>query len=322
MTTPVTPATRSRNTYRCGCLRRQLAALVPTAAVDELVSLYERGAAVSWLVVRSGYSVYTTNRLLRSRGVRMRRPGGSAAPRVSTTFQFPALDASEKHRPDCTARAAARVENLSHSDHAVTALRPRRRITPSVIIVGLILAGEPDAELWSTEVARRAGMGSSTVCRVLLHMLEDGWLRDRRAPNQRPGLEPRRYYTLTPRGMTALRALCEHAQHHRDLYQKWLPDTVLGSSENQPDDHHEPAHPRTVHMLFFDDLFVQNGGTPPLPPVPHADSPVCGTPQPLHEDDTRLPHISQPGETCDGSYTHPDPTTDPADTSLADQLQR
>ncbi len=312
MTTQATQATRSRNTYRCGCPRRRLAARVPTRAVDELVSLYEQGASVSWLVVRSGYSIFTTNKLPRGRGVRMRRPGGSRAPRVPTTFQFPAIDA-EKHRPGCPARA----DNLNQADHVVGLVRPRRRITHSVIVVGLVLAGEPGAELWLTEVARRAGMETSTMSRVLRHMLDDGWLSDRRELNKRAGLEPRRYYTPTPRGLTALRALCEHAQHNRDLYQKWLPDTFPYDTENQPNDHgqHEPAQPRTVHMRYFDDLVVQNG-TPPLPPLPHADSPACGTRRPLREDDTPPPHTSQPRETCDGSYTHPAPTTEPANTDI------
>jgi hypothetical protein len=102
------PGTKSRDTYRCGCPRR-LSALIPANVADELVRLYEAGAAVRRMAELSGLSVNTTVDVLHGRGVQLRRAGGRRAPEVTTDFPFPPrgglpADAHDKHRPACLAR--------------------------------------------------------------------------------------------------------------------------------------------------------------------------------------------------------------------------
>ncbi len=216
-TTPA-GATTSGPVYRCGCPRRAVA-LVDPAAADELVRLYGLGGAVSRLAELSGLSVHATTDVLRSRSVQIRRSGGQRAPVVTTTFRFPPpVNGRGKHGPACKAGP----ENATTPHRWAGTERRGARVTHMVLVVGLVLAHEPNGGLWAREISKRADLKPKTVDRVLERMANDGWLTDEYEPTTGQARKARRFYRPTPRGLTALRAICDYAQHNA-IYRRWLP---------------------------------------------------------------------------------------------------
>ncbi len=220
-TLAATLATTSHRTSRCTCPRR-VADLVQINVADELVRLYKQGAAMARLAELSGLTPHTVRNVLEDREVSIRRSDGRRAPAVTTNFPFPPRGgvpayAATAHRPECPASSQNRAHNPAE---------PARRgleLTHAVIVIGLIFAAEPGAEMSVRQISRLAGFELQWVHRVLQRMATNGWLSNR---HQRGGRRegPRLFYKPTPSGLTALRDICELAQGH-DIYQQWLPAT-------------------------------------------------------------------------------------------------
>jgi DNA-binding PadR family transcriptional regulator len=112
-----------------------------------------------------------------------------------------------------------------------------------VLVVGLVLAHEPNGRLWAREISKRADLKPRAVGRVLERMANDGWLTDEYESTTGKARKARRFYRPTPRGLTALRAICEYAQHNA-IYRRWLPavfpvlpgEQQVDQAEN-PDNH-------------------------------------------------------------------------------------
>ncbi len=61
----------------------------------------------------------------------------------------------------------------------------------------------PDAKHWGYDLMRKAGVKSGSVYPILRQLEEWGWIRSRsEAVVPASGNRPRRYYQLTPRGLT------------------------------------------------------------------------------------------------------------------------
>jgi PadR family transcriptional regulator PadR len=92
------------------------------------------------------------------------------------------------------------------------------RKTHALVQLALVLAAEPDAQHYGYDTAKKAGLRSPTLYRLLSSMLEEGWLSDdwedpaEAAKERRP---PRRYYELTDFGKARLGAVLAEAKTDR-----------------------------------------------------------------------------------------------------------
>lgn len=92
------------------------------------------------------------------------------------------------------------------------------RKTQALVQVAVVLMSEPDARHWGYDTAKKAGVRSPTLYRLLSSMLEEQWLSDgwedpaAAAGEKRP---PRRYYELTDLGKVRLGALLAEAKTDR-----------------------------------------------------------------------------------------------------------
>lgn len=92
-------------------------------------------------------------------------------------------------------------------------LRPMRK-THALVQVALALMEEPGARHWGYELSRTAGVRSGVLYPILRRMEDDGWLAagwedPEEVEERRP---PRRYYTLTEKGLSELGALLQAAR--------------------------------------------------------------------------------------------------------------
>lgn len=100
-----------------------------------------------------------------------------------------------------------------HGFRYLCRLRPMRK-THALVQVALALMAEPTARHWGYELSRTAGVRSGVLYPILRRMEDDGWLEagwedPERVEERRP---PRRYYTLTEKGLSELGALLYDAR--------------------------------------------------------------------------------------------------------------
>ncbi len=278
--------TESGLTRPCGCPRR-LAGYVRSDVADEVVRLYEAGANVMRLVELSGLSYIVMTDLLQLRGVPLRCGGGHRGVDVRTSFQFPPRGGLSENHPRHHPGCRAHPDNRPTVHDRVVPVRRGTRVTFAVIVVSLVIAGEPDRELCAHKIVERSGLAMSTVSTVLRRMFDDGWFTDRRESADRDHPYPCRLFRPTARGLTALRRICDHAQNN-DIYQRWLPATLPvvpdeGPGNDRRHNRHNNRHdgqgehvntdlrtdqsvvgvPTTTVISFFSDLFEQPEPTPP-----------------------------------------------------------
>jgi PadR family transcriptional regulator PadR len=89
------------------------------------------------------------------------------------------------------------------------------RRTQSLVRVLEALLENPQDQHWGYELQKRAKIRSGVLYPILRRLHEAGWVEDgwedqREASQGRP---PRRYYVLTPQGVTAARELLMEAIH-------------------------------------------------------------------------------------------------------------
>jgi PadR family transcriptional regulator PadR len=88
------------------------------------------------------------------------------------------------------------------------------RTTYALVHVALALMSAPGDRHWGYELSRTSGVRSGVLYPILRRMFEeewlaDGWERPEELTESRP---PRRYYTLTEKGLRELGALLVTAQ--------------------------------------------------------------------------------------------------------------
>lgn len=90
------------------------------------------------------------------------------------------------------------------------------RVTRAVVLVAQALLEKADERQWGYEVAQRAGVSSNALYQVLGRFHERGYLADGweevDPAAKRP---PRRYYTITPNGLSRLGAILAHASQDK-----------------------------------------------------------------------------------------------------------
>lgn len=230
-----TTVAMSSSTHPCGCPRR-LWALVPTDVADALVQLYQAGANLRRLAELSGLSRNTTIDVLHSRGIRLRRGYGRRSAPVATTFVFPPnggipANAHDRHRPECKNRTAKMIKDREQTEQPP---RPRaQQHTYATTVVSLVIASNPDTELWTQEIVRRTSLQQQTINRILARMLDNGWLTDRREPTICNRGWPRHMFKPTPHGLNELREICNQVRG-RNIHQQWLPEQVPVATDEGP----------------------------------------------------------------------------------------
>lgn len=87
-------------------------------------------------------------------------------------------------------------------------------MTHSLVAVVAAMLENPEARLWGYDLTTRAGVRSGVLYPILGRMLADGWLVDGWEDEAETGGKrpPRRYYTLTDRGLDELGALRARAK--------------------------------------------------------------------------------------------------------------
>jgi len=90
------------------------------------------------------------------------------------------------------------------------------RKTRALIAVALALMEDPTGRHWGYDLSRRAQVASGSLYPLLTRLLEEGWVKDgwddHRTVSGRP---PRRYYTLTEKGLRELGAVIASAEQDR-----------------------------------------------------------------------------------------------------------
>jgi len=87
------------------------------------------------------------------------------------------------------------------------------RKTHALVQVAMALMEEPTARHWGYELSRTAGVRSGVLYPILRRMEDDGWVEAGwEDPEQVNGRPPRRYYTLTEKGLSELGALLQQAR--------------------------------------------------------------------------------------------------------------
>ena len=88
------------------------------------------------------------------------------------------------------------------------------RYTDSLVKVAQALCADPRARHWGYPLTKTTGLRSGTLYPILNNLLEEGWLADGweeidPATAKRP---PRRYYEITPEGLSQLGAVLRRAE--------------------------------------------------------------------------------------------------------------
>lgn len=103
--------------------------------------------------------------------------------------------------------------------------RPQLRgvsLTHDTIVVGLVMARDPEADHWAYQVALDAGLENPTVARILKREREAGWFTCRTRPQKNgPGGPPRICFQATAEGLRALTDICTYATGNKH-YAYWL----------------------------------------------------------------------------------------------------
>jgi len=91
-----------------------------------------------------------------------------------------------------------------------------RMTTPRLMALHAFL-GDPERERYGLELALEAGLEPGTVYPILVAFENAGWLRSREedADPHVSGRPRRRYYMLTPDGLSAARGALAHAAERR-----------------------------------------------------------------------------------------------------------
>jgi PadR family transcriptional regulator PadR len=87
------------------------------------------------------------------------------------------------------------------------------RVTQSLVSVAIALLENPTERHWGYPLTRAARVPSGVLYPILGRMLEEGWLSDgwediNPSEKKRP---PRRYYEITPLGLSELASTVRHA---------------------------------------------------------------------------------------------------------------
>jgi PadR family transcriptional regulator PadR len=97
------------------------------------------------------------------------------------------------------------------------------RKTQSTVKVAVALLAKPRDRHWGYDLSKESGVMSGVLYPILARMLDEGWLADGwEDPPEAAGRPPRRYYTITPLGLTRLGALIAEAQHDRRGRFTWM----------------------------------------------------------------------------------------------------
>lgn len=88
------------------------------------------------------------------------------------------------------------------------------RYTDSLVKIAQVLCADPNARYWGYPLTKSTGLRSGTLYPILNNLLEEGWLSDGweeidPATAKRP---PRRYYEITPAGLSQLGAVVARAE--------------------------------------------------------------------------------------------------------------
>lgn len=88
------------------------------------------------------------------------------------------------------------------------------RTTYTLVLVATAMMDDPSGRHWGYELSRKCGIRSGVLYPILQRMLNSGWVADGwesagEVDGKRP---PRRYYRLTPVGVTSLSEVLEHAR--------------------------------------------------------------------------------------------------------------
>lgn len=93
---------------------------------------------------------------------------------------------------------------------------PLRMTTPRILVLQALLE-DPALERYGLDLAHQAGLEPGTIYPILVAFETAGWLRSREEPIDvhAEGRPRRRYYRLTPAGVTAAREALTKAAHRR-----------------------------------------------------------------------------------------------------------
>ena len=87
------------------------------------------------------------------------------------------------------------------------------KLTHSLLQVMVALMDEPTQQHWGYDLSRRSGIRSGVLYPILHRMLDEEWLidgwQDASDTNGRP---PRRYYLVTPEGMSRMGTILRDAR--------------------------------------------------------------------------------------------------------------
>lgn len=93
-------------------------------------------------------------------------------------------------------------------------------MTRQATAVAVALMDDPSSPHWGYPLSKGSGVSSGVLYPILSRMLDEGWLRDGweegglAAEAKRP---PRRYYTITTKGMLALGAMVSNARESQEF---------------------------------------------------------------------------------------------------------
>jgi len=91
------------------------------------------------------------------------------------------------------------------------------RMTLSTQLVLDVLLQDPGQEMYGAEIGSAAGLASGTVHPILARLEGMAWVESRweHIDPSAAGRPPRRYYTITPHGVTSARAAMARLGHAR-----------------------------------------------------------------------------------------------------------
>jgi len=95
------------------------------------------------------------------------------------------------------------------------------RMTPSTLEVAIALLEEPTAPHYGYEMSKRTHLRSGVLYPILQRMMNEGWLSDgweSPSPTDRPA---RRYYSVTPEGLSELGAMRSRAASDQKLVRRY-----------------------------------------------------------------------------------------------------
>ena len=101
------------------------------------------------------------------------------------------------------------------------------RMTRALVAVALALLEDPADRHWGYDLSRRAQVASGSLYPLLSRLLNEGWLEDGwEDAGTFSGRPPRRYYTLTEKGLRGLGAIIASAEQDPRWGPRWqLPPT-------------------------------------------------------------------------------------------------